>query len=193
LLPATDGLCGACYIFGKSCEEILSVDDWLAEAPPKHGFSAWKHYRSAKGLARSWFGPPDAAPADELLFILRQLFPGRRDDSHRRKSCSIVRTIFSEASQGTTTLPCWALPDHQKLAISIEAKADEPFGDQDVGEYYESPWNRSASNLWRGLMVSVGPSFNTDLRHVSRQPSTRRNNPAPTSPFPSSMNSLQVG
>ena len=26
-LPAAAGLCGECYIFGKSCEEILSIDD----------------------------------------------------------------------------------------------------------------------------------------------------------------------
>jgi hypothetical protein len=36
-LPAIAGVCGGCDIFGKSCEEILSVDDWLAKAPPKQG------------------------------------------------------------------------------------------------------------------------------------------------------------
>ena len=119
----------------------------LVKAPPKQGSRRGRDYRTATELAKSWFGPPDAAPPDELLLILRRLFPGRRDDSHQRKSSGIVRTIFSEASQGTTTLPCWALPDHEKLAIGMEAKADDPFGDQLVGEYCDSPSNHSELQL----------------------------------------------
>ena len=41
------------------------------------------------------------------------------------------------ASKGIITLPCWALPNRQKLAISIEAEADEPFSDQLVREHYD--------------------------------------------------------
>jgi len=165
------------------------VSEGASEARP----SAWKGLEERDGTGQVQVRTAQCRAARRIVARLASTIPGRRGDSPHRKSRGIVRTIFSEASQGTTTLPCWALPDHQKLAISIEAKADEPFGDQDVGEYYDSPLNRSASNIRRGLMVSVAPSFNTDLRHVSRQPSTRRNNPAPTSPFSSSMNSLQVG
>ena len=62
-------------IFGKNGDEILSVDDWFAKAPPKQGILHWKDYRSAKELAKSWFRTPNATPPEEMLLFLRRLFP----------------------------------------------------------------------------------------------------------------------
>jgi hypothetical protein len=39
----------------------------------------------------------------------------------------------------------------QKLVIGIEAKADDPFGDHLVGEYYDSPLNQSGPISRRGF------------------------------------------
>jgi len=147
-LPATAGLCGRCYIFGKSCEEILSIDDWLAKAPPKQGSRRGRDYRSRDGTGKVLVRTAQCRAARIVANLAT--IPGRRGDSHRRKSRGIVRTIISVASTGITTLPGWAL-HHQKLAIAIEAKADELFGNL----------NRSGPNLPARIDGLSWPAFNT--------------------------------
>jgi hypothetical protein len=90
-------------MFGKRCEEILSVDDWLARAPPKQGSRRGRDYRSATQLAKSWFGPPNAAPPDELLLILRRLFPDAEVILTDANPEASLPSIISVASKGIPT------------------------------------------------------------------------------------------
>ena len=101
--PAIAGICGGRYIFGKSCEEILSVDDWSAKVPPKQGSRRGRDYRNATELAKSWFGPPNAAPPDELLLILRRLFPAADVILTDPNPEASLPSIISVASKGIPT------------------------------------------------------------------------------------------
>ena len=54
-------------------------------------------------------------------------------------------------------------PGPHKLAISIEAKADEPFGDQLVGVYYDCGRTVPGSNLPARIASLSRALFNVDL------------------------------
>jgi hypothetical protein len=76
----------------------------VSEGASEARLSAWKDYRSATELAKAWFGPPNAAPPDELLLILAPTIHGRRGDSHRRKSRGIVAVDHFDGEQRNTDL-----------------------------------------------------------------------------------------
>jgi len=127
-------------ILSKGGEAILSVDDWFAKAPPKQGARHWKDNRSAKELAKSWFRGPHPTPPEELFLFLR--FGGEQ----RNTDLLVVGTAGP-----------------QRVAISIEAKADEPFGDQLVGEYYDRRRAVPGSNLPARIDGLCQALFHTDL------------------------------
>ena len=150
-------------IFSKSGEEILSVDDWFAKAPPKRGARHWKDYRSAKELAKSWFRRPAAAPPEELLFFLQQSFPaGAVILTEAYPECIVTLDRFG-GEQRNTDLVVLGTTGQKKLAISIEAKADEPFGDQLIGEYYDRRQTVPGSNLPARIDGLSRALFNRDL------------------------------
>jgi hypothetical protein len=100
-------------IFGKNGDEILSVDDWFAKAPPKQGIRHWKDYRSAKELAKSWFRAPNATPPEEMLLFLRRLFPaGEVILTDAYPECIVALDDFG-GEQRTPTSSSWARLDHR--------------------------------------------------------------------------------
>src|ERR1035438_9215949 len=150
-------------IFGKNGDEILSVDDWFAKAPPKQGIRHWKDYRSAKELAKSWFRTPNATPPEEMLLFLRRLFPaGEVILTDAYPECIVTLDDFG-GEQRNTDLVVLGTAGPQKLAISIEAKADEPLGDQLVGQYYDRRQTVPGSNLPARIDSLSRALFNTDL------------------------------
>ena len=151
------------HIFGKSGGEILSVDDWFAQAPPKQGARHWKDYRSARELAKSWFRGPKAAPPEELMLFLRQSFPlGEVILTDAYPECIVALDRFG-GEHRNTDLVVLGTAGPQKLAISVEAKADEPFGDRLVGEYYDRRRAVPGSNLPARIDALTRALFNRDL------------------------------
>jgi len=115
--------------------QIRSVEDWLAEAPPKQGIKQWADGRSAKELAKAWF---PAAGEPRIPREFQELLDSRQE---------IHAVIFDrgEPERVTHFDPCggegrnadlvlWGRTSAGKLLASIEAKADEPFGEI-AGEY----------------------------------------------------------
>jgi hypothetical protein len=150
-------------IFGKRGDEIRSVEDWFAKAPPKRGTRHWKDYRSAKELAKSWFRTANAAPPDEFLLFLRRLFPaGEVVLTDGFPECVVALDDFG-GEQRNTDLVVLGTAGPQKLAISVEAKADEPFGDQLVGEYYDRRRTVPGSNLPARIDALSQALFNRNL------------------------------
>jgi len=144
--------------------EMRSIDDWFAQAPPKRGIKQWVDGRSAKELARAWFpvaGNPQV-PA-EIISLLES----------REETCGIVFevgepervTVFDDCGgEGRNAdLVVWGRGRHGNVLLSIEGKADEPFGDI-AGEYVQKSveGNRRSrvperfASLCRGVL-GVGP------------------------------------
>src|SRR5271155_5630255 len=129
----------------KSGHEIRSVDDWFKYAPPKMGERQWKDGRSAKELARSWFRETYPCPPEEMRLLLRRAFPTEIAFDEAKPECIIELDDFSgEHRNCDLVVLCRAGTRH--ITLNIEAKADEPFGDTTVGDYYDQKAN-SHSNV----------------------------------------------
>jgi len=119
----------------KSGHEILSVEDWFRYAPPKMGARHWKDGRSAKELARCWLRNGAASPPRELQLLLEQAFGMEIEFYEAKPECVIELDDFrGEHRNCDLVVVCHA--GTQTIAINIEAKADEPFGDT-IGGYYD--------------------------------------------------------
>ena len=111
----------------KDGQEIRTVDQWFALAPPKGGRDQWVEGRSALECARAWCATQGPVVPAELLTLLA---------SHPDTKGAVIRSITPEQRVRFDALrgeprnsDVVALADHPAglLAVSIEAKADEPF------------------------------------------------------------------
>jgi hypothetical protein len=111
----------------KDGQEILTVDQWLEFAPPKGGQKQWVTGRSALECARAWFADEGPTVPAELIALLV---------SHPDTSGAVVRSMtpeqrvrFDRLRGEPRNADVVALADHPAgtIAISIAAKADEPF------------------------------------------------------------------
>lgn len=107
---------------------ITSLESWLEIAPPKGRERHWRDRRSAKELARAWVGggvvcvPPEIsallASHPELADLtLVSGEPEARVRFDKRRGEPRNADLSIDARAGT-----------EPVALSIEAKADEPFG-----------------------------------------------------------------
>ncbi|HEY3383474.1 MAG TPA: hypothetical protein VGK32_17030 [Vicinamibacterales bacterium] len=111
----------------KDGHTIASIEDWHRYAPPKRNIH-WAEGHSAFELARAWCGTGTAAMPDDL----RALFDSR--DNTRGLSVDLVtpehRIVF-DAHGGeprNADLAFVGRTATTTVAVTIEAKADEPFG-----------------------------------------------------------------
>lgn len=109
----------------KNGQIIKTLDDWWSLAPPKDPVKQWVDGRSAKETARAWT-EREASPPPEILNLLRS-HPDLaatelrsvepevplRFDKHRSPRCADLAGVAS----------CGTAP----VAVTVEAKADEPF------------------------------------------------------------------
>jgi hypothetical protein len=129
----------------KSGPEIRSVEDWFKYAPPKMGKFHWKDGRSAKELARCWFRNGTPKPPEELAALLEAKFGPEIVFDEAKPECIIELDEFvGEHRNCDLVVLCRA--ETERITINIEAKADEPFGDTTVGDYYDQKAN-SQSNV----------------------------------------------
>ena len=111
----------------KNGQFIQSVDDWFRHAPPKGGADQWRDGRSAKELARAWVESGSVSLPDELVALLAS-HPDTR--SAVLESGEPEARIAFDRRRGevrNADLAVRAVLDNAPLAITIEAKADEPF------------------------------------------------------------------
>jgi hypothetical protein len=111
-------------------KDIYSVDDWFRLAPPAGGVKHWVDDKSAKELAKAWCGgssgPAVPVQLQELLSthsdidgaVIFEATPERK-----------VRFDDIPGEPRNADLVCLAERAGKLIAISIEAKADETFGD----------------------------------------------------------------
>ncbi|HTI88625.1 MAG TPA: hypothetical protein VL966_18640 [Alphaproteobacteria bacterium] len=110
----------------KAGHPITTVDDWRKYAPPKSEIH-WKDDRSAKELAKSWLSETHRSMPGKLIEILR---------THPDTASAVLESAEPEVaiqfdSHGgeprNADLAIRANTADGPLAITIEAKSDEPF------------------------------------------------------------------
>ena len=135
----------------KAQSNIQGVEDWFQIAPPKKGILQWKDGRSAKELAKAWFGRRDLPhPPVEFLRLLSPLanadqleeaegWPEHKVpiDDLPGEEPNIDLAIVIEGTKGRT-------------AICIEAKADESFG-----RYLSDIHDEAAKKIGQGKKTGV--------------------------------------
>jgi hypothetical protein len=111
----------------KNGESISCVDDWRRLAPPK-SVDQWVRGRSAFELANAWCGT--GTPA--IPGVLRELF-----DSRPETRSLIIETVHPEhripfddhgGEPRNADLAFVGQTADRKIAVTVEAKADESFG-----------------------------------------------------------------
>jgi hypothetical protein len=112
----------------KNKASIRSVEDWFLHAPPKGKDGHWEPGRSALECARAWCGGDQGPCVPQEITALLNSHPDTRDaemvsgtPEHR------VRFDKLRGEPRNTDLVLLARNKQGSLAISIEAKADEPF------------------------------------------------------------------
>ncbi len=138
----------------KSGNEIHSVEDWFRCAPPKMGKLHWKDGRSAKELAQSWFRLGVPKPPDELSALLESTFGTGIIFDEAKPECVIELDEFP-GEHRNCDLVVLCRSGTRQIAINIEAKADEPFGENTVGIYYEQKANSQSNVPERIRQLSV--------------------------------------
>lgn len=130
----------------KESSVIRCVDEWFRFAPPKRGERHWKDGRSAKELARAWF-PESGGP--RIPAELASLF-----ESHGATQCveweraEPERVIAFDRCGGerrNADLVLWGRKDGRTILASVEAKADESFGEIS-GEYVDGCAERNPAS-----------------------------------------------
>lgn len=119
---------------------ITKYEDWT---PPKMAYH-WKDDRSAKELAKAWFRPGHLTPPDEFMVLLHseERFRGLQFISGIPEHV----TRLPEKGEGRNhDLWLHGKTLSESVTTCIEAKADEPFGKETVGEYRLSANKRRAS------------------------------------------------
>jgi hypothetical protein len=150
-------------ILNQRGEEIGSVEEWFLKAPPKKGALQWQDYRSAKQLAKSWFRLPLASPPHELVQFLQRSFPSQEVHLADAYAEYVVRLDDFKGEQRNADLIVLGGIGSNRVLISIEAKADEPFGDQLVGKYFDSRSAVPRSQVPARIAGLVRAVFNSDL------------------------------
>ncbi|MCD6733424.1 MAG: hypothetical protein LT103_07505 [Burkholderiaceae bacterium] len=111
----------------KNGQLIQSVEDWFRYAPPKGGADQWRDGRSAKEFARAWVESGSVSVPDELVALL---------SSHPDTQSAVLENGEPEARLAfdrrvgevrNADLAVRAVAGSAPLALTIEAKADEPF------------------------------------------------------------------
>ena len=119
----------------KTGHEIRSIEDWFQWAPPKIGERQWKDGRSAKELARSWVRKGYACPPEEMRLLLEGAFNGQITFHEAKPECVIELDDFPGENRNCDLVLLLGIG--QRMVVNVEAKADEPFGDDTIGDYYD--------------------------------------------------------
>jgi predicted kinase len=120
----------------KGGHDIDSIDDWFKWAPPKMGERHWKDGRSAKELARSWVRQGYGCPPKEMRLLLEGAFNEEITFHEAKPECVIALDDFGGEHRNCDLVVLCGV-GMLRMAINVEAKADEPFGDDTIGDYYD--------------------------------------------------------
>lgn len=108
----------------KGDTDMLTLDDWLSMAGPKGREKQWVDGRSAKECARAWLEKRGEMPP-EIARLLEQLGGGPL--RIERAEPEALLAFDGRGGPRNADMAVWAADDTGPVALTIEAKADEPF------------------------------------------------------------------
>ncbi len=123
----------------KDGTPICSLEDWLRLAPPKDGAKQWVDGRSAKEVARAWLASDMRAPA-EVEAALR-LHSDFADLVVERVEPEVHLAFDQRRGPRNADLLVWARDRTGRVAVTVEAKADEEF-DNRVTDVFDAGLER---------------------------------------------------
>ena len=104
----------------------------------------WKAGRSAKELSRSWFRHDHPEPPAELISLFHT--STRLEGLQFTSGTPELVTSLPERGEGRNhDLALIGTTDTEQVTVTIEAKADEPFGSDTILEYYTKAIKRRDS------------------------------------------------
>jgi hypothetical protein len=151
----------------KNGRTILSVADWFAAAPPKRAERHWVEGRSAMELAKAWFPVPGKPSVPEEFLALLHTALDRLTFSEGEPE-AIVRFDTFRGEPRNCDLLVQGSCDLGKITISIEAKADEKFGETTVGQRFEAGLRIERSNLPQRIRLLTAAVLGREVDLASR-------------------------
>jgi hypothetical protein len=125
------------------------INEWQEWTRPKKDYQ-WKEGRSAMELAKSWFRNDVLSPPQEFLPLLHSS-PRLRGIVLTIGIPELVTTLPERGNGRNHDLALKGNTQNESVTICIEAKADEPFGNATVGEY----WNSGILKRYRGISTRI--------------------------------------
>ena len=137
----------------KNGVTLQSLDEWRTHAPPRTA-EQWARGRSAMECATAWFGSAGPCVPSEIVALLAS-----HPDTAAAQIVSAtpehpVRFDRTRAEPGSCDVVALAESDAGKLAITIEAKADERF-DRTVEQVVAEAVDRRAHGERTGMLNRV--------------------------------------
>lgn len=111
----------------KGAAVIESIEDWLAEAPPKGGEDQWVNTYSAKEFARAWFTGGNASTPPELTTVLESHADTKSIELVDGEPEARIRFDRRKGEVRNADMAIRARLQAKPFAITIEAKAAESF------------------------------------------------------------------
>ena len=110
--------------------DVSSVDDWFSKYPPQRPSLHWRDGKSAKEHARAWFPPNNSGPVVPLGMNVLLLSHPLTHGMIIEKAVPEMLVTFDNRGGGrrNTDLGLLGISGINRVAVSIEAKTDEPFG-----------------------------------------------------------------
>lgn len=139
----------------KNDQEIRSVEEWFRHAPPRGGQIQWRDGRSAKELAKAWC--PEGAVPGVPLEISELLTTQVALDSLELEWVEPEARVHFDNVPGeprNADLVAVGEVGQLRVALSVEAKADEPFGQAVVVEL-SAAVHRVAHDEGRGKLNRI--------------------------------------
>lgn len=126
--------------------EITDLETWKKYAPPAQREIHWQEYRSAKELANAWCRKSKVCSPKEFTDLL-----SKRADTQSFKIEQAVAEMqikFDQFPGGrrNADLALWGQSKKKKIAITVEAKADESYGNT-IGKMVAGAKKKKKSNI----------------------------------------------
>ena len=122
----------------KTKKEIEDLEDYKKYAGPKESCQ-WKDDHSAKEFARKVIDGSFERDMKELFgenLVIDEVYPEKE-----------VKFDSCGGGKRNHDLACIAQLNGEKIAICVEAKATEPFGDKTTGDYYDDAKKNNKSKV----------------------------------------------
>jgi hypothetical protein len=135
--PAKVPMAGNPFPISGSGEPIRTLDDWRQFAPPKNPVRQWKEGRSAQELARYWLRENVSRTLPEQINALLKVREQTKAFEATEGFAELKTPLDNYGGETRNhDLVIIGTANSDRTLITIEGKADEPFGSTSIGRYF---------------------------------------------------------